>query len=159
MARTNSGAWSACIISYIEDGATYPSWPCRSNRSGIVDFGASEPDPISDRPDEREDDFDRRRREAGGYPVVARERTGDRDGAARRRRCDVSRHTRPPQSVRPRVEDALVIGGFTLEMVEHGGFEQACESCMYYQVHRRWCELPELDLPVEPEWSCRLWRI
>ena len=53
----------------------------------------------------------------------------------------------------------LVIGGFTLEMVEHGGFEQACESCMYCQVHRRWCELPELDLPVEPEWSCRLWRI
>lgn len=53
----------------------------------------------------------------------------------------------------------LVIAGFTLAMVEHGGIERACESCMYYQVHRRWCELPELDLPVQPEWSCRLWRI
>ena len=37
--------------------------------------------------------------------------------------------------------------------------EQACETCMYYKVHRRYCELPELELPVEPEWSCRLWRI
>jgi hypothetical protein len=53
----------------------------------------------------------------------------------------------------------LVIGGFTLAAVEHGGLEQVCESCMYYKVHRRYCELPELDLPVEPEWSCRLWRI
>lgn len=53
----------------------------------------------------------------------------------------------------------LVIGGFTLTTIEHGGIEQPCETCMYYLVHRRHCELPELDLPVEPEWSCRLWRI
>ncbi len=53
----------------------------------------------------------------------------------------------------------LAIAGFTLEKIDHGGLEQACESCMYYQVHRRYCELPELDLAVEPEWSCRLWRI
>ncbi|MET3523842.1 hypothetical protein [Mesorhizobium abyssinicae] len=53
----------------------------------------------------------------------------------------------------------LVIAGFTLQPVEHQGIEQASESCMYYLVHRRFCELPELDLPVEPEWSCRLWRI
>ena len=57
------------------------------------------------------------------------------------------------------LEAKLVIAGFTLEKVDHGGLEQACKSCMYYQVHRRYCELPELDLPVEPEWSCRLWRI
>lgn len=53
----------------------------------------------------------------------------------------------------------LVIGGFTLHPVEHGGIEQPCETCMYYLVHRRYCELPELDVPVEQEWSCRLWRI
>ncbi|MDX8449815.1 hypothetical protein [Mesorhizobium captivum] len=53
----------------------------------------------------------------------------------------------------------LVIAGFTLQTVEHQEIEQACESCMYYLVHRRFCVLPELDLPVEPEWSCRLWRI
>ncbi|WP_409190249.1 hypothetical protein [Bradyrhizobium sp. RDM4] len=53
----------------------------------------------------------------------------------------------------------LVLGGFTLEPVEHEGLEQLCETCMYYKVHRRYCELPELDVPVEPQWSCRLWRI
>jgi len=57
------------------------------------------------------------------------------------------------------LEQRLVIGGFTLEPVEHGEIEQACETCMYYLVHRRYCELPELDLPVEEEWSCNLWRI
>ena len=57
------------------------------------------------------------------------------------------------------LEAKLVIGGFTLEPVVHEGVEQACETCMYYLVHRKWCELPELDLPVEPKWSCRLWRI
>ncbi len=53
----------------------------------------------------------------------------------------------------------LVIAGFTDYPVEHGGIEQPCETCMYYLVHRRYCELPELDCPVEPQWSCRLWRI
>ncbi len=53
----------------------------------------------------------------------------------------------------------LVIAGFTDHTIEHGGLEQPCETCMYYLVHRRFCELPELDCPVEPEWSCRLWRI
>jgi hypothetical protein len=57
------------------------------------------------------------------------------------------------------LEQKLAIGGFTLAPVEHEGIDQACETCMYYLVHRRWCELPELNLPVEPEWSCRLWRI
>jgi hypothetical protein len=55
--------------------------------------------------------------------------------------------------------EKLVVGGFTLTPVAHGGIEQLCQTCMYYQVHRRYCELPALDVPVEPEWSCRLWRI
>lgn len=53
----------------------------------------------------------------------------------------------------------LVIGGFTDYTVTHGGLEQPCGTCMYYLVHRKYCELPELACPVEPEWSCRLWRI
>ncbi len=57
------------------------------------------------------------------------------------------------------LEGRLVLAGFTLNPVLHAGVEQACETCMYYLVHRRWCELPELDVPVEPHWSCRLWRI
>jgi len=51
----------------------------------------------------------------------------------------------------------LVIGGF----VDHpyGPDKQRCMECMYYLVHRKWCDLPELAVPVEAEWWCRLWRI
>jgi hypothetical protein len=53
----------------------------------------------------------------------------------------------------------LAIAGFTLDAVEHNDMEQICETCMYYHARRCWCVLPELDVPVEPQWSCRLWRI
>jgi hypothetical protein len=53
----------------------------------------------------------------------------------------------------------LIIAGFTPDPVEHGGMTQICETCMYYHTRRRYCVLPELDVPVEPQWSCRLWRI
>jgi hypothetical protein len=56
-------------------------------------------------------------------------------------------------------EGRLKIAGFTDQVYDHEGLEQACEACMYFLVHRRFCELPELMLPVEPHWSCRLWRI
>ena len=49
--------------------------------------------------------------------------------------------------------------GFTDHTIEVEDIEQPCDTCMYYLVHRKFCELPELMLPVEPEWSCRLWRI
>ena len=57
------------------------------------------------------------------------------------------------------LEAKLVVAGFTDHVVEADEIEQPCETCMYYLVHRRFCELPELMLPVEPTWSCRLWRI
>ena len=51
----------------------------------------------------------------------------------------------------------LVKAGF----VDHpyGPENQRCLECIYYLVHRRWCDLPELDVPVDPQWWCRLWRI
>ncbi len=57
------------------------------------------------------------------------------------------------------LEHKLVIAGFTDHPIEVDGLEQPCETCMYYLVHRKFCDLPELMLPVEPHWSCRLWRI
>jgi len=55
------------------------------------------------------------------------------------------------------LESKLVIAGF----VDHpyGPERQRCMECMYFLVHRRWCDLPELAVPVDPEWWCRLWRI
>ncbi len=56
----------------------------------------------------------------------------------------------------------LITAGFTSKAYnpsDDDDDEQACETCMYYLVHRKFCELPELMLPVEESWSCRLWRI
>ena len=57
------------------------------------------------------------------------------------------------------LEKKLVIAGFTDHTIEADEIEQPCETCMYYKVHAKFCELPELMVPVEPEGSCRLWRI
>jgi len=53
------------------------------------------------------------------------------------------------------LEDKLVIGGF----VHHPVNDQRCLECIYYYIHRKYCYLPELEVPVEPDWWCRLWRI
>lgn len=63
--------------------------------------------------------------------------------------------------LRPLLDDELraklVISGWILE--PYGEDQMRCQECMYFLVHRRWCDLPELNLPAEPEWWCRLWRI
>ena len=51
----------------------------------------------------------------------------------------------------------LVISGWLLK--PYGEDEMRCQECMYFLVHKRWCDLPELSLPAEPDWWCRLWRI
>ncbi|HMS41660.1 MAG TPA: hypothetical protein PKE69_15625 [Pyrinomonadaceae bacterium] len=57
-------------------------------------------------------------------------------------------------------EQKLIIGGFTdFPYGEEEEIEQSCATCMYYLKHRKYCELPSLDCPVEPEWSCIVWRI
>lgn len=56
-----------------------------------------------------------------------------------------------------RLEDKLTISGFVDR--PYGNERQRCYDCMYYSVHRKWCILPQLSLPVEPDWWCRLWRL
>ena len=55
------------------------------------------------------------------------------------------------------IKRKLVLSGF----IDHpyGEDKLRCMECIYYLVNRKWCDLPELDLPVEPEWWCRLWKI
>lgn len=57
------------------------------------------------------------------------------------------------------LKSKLIIGGFTIAPVKHYDVTQSCRSCMYYFIRRRHCVLPELNVPVDPDWSCRLWRI
>jgi len=51
----------------------------------------------------------------------------------------------------------LVVGGF----MDHpyGPENWRCADCIYYLANRKWCDLPELALPVEADWYCRLWRM
>jgi hypothetical protein len=53
----------------------------------------------------------------------------------------------------------LDIGGFAPRPVQVDGIEQRCAECIYYLPHRKWCDLPELPVPVEPQWWCRLWKL
>ena len=56
----------------------------------------------------------------------------------------------------------LRLSGFRLRPYVGEGdpeIDQACSTRMYYELHRCWCNLPELKLGVEPEWSCVLWRV
>jgi hypothetical protein len=56
----------------------------------------------------------------------------------------------------------LQIAGFTSQAYrppEDVDIEQSCSTCMYFERYRQFCNLPELQLPVVPEWSCKLWRI
>jgi hypothetical protein len=53
----------------------------------------------------------------------------------------------------------LVIGGFANHTVGEGENLQRCQECIYYLPHSKWCDLPELPIPVEPHWWCRLWKL
>lgn len=53
------------------------------------------------------------------------------------------------------LEQKLVVSGY----LDHPFDEMRCLECMYYLNHRKWCNLPEINLPAEPDWWCRLWRI
>ncbi len=55
------------------------------------------------------------------------------------------------------LREKLVISGWLLK--PYGEDEMRCQECMYFLFHKRWCDLPELMLPAEPDWWCRLWRI
>ena len=61
------------------------------------------------------------------------------------------------------VKGRLVIAGFSAQPFvapdDEDGIEQCCATCMYFERHREFCGLPELMLPVDPRWSCVLWRI
>jgi hypothetical protein len=59
----------------------------------------------------------------------------------------------------------LEVGGFAnhslgeqVDMAD-GDFVLRCAECIYYYPNRKWCDLPELPVPVEEHWYCKLWKI
>ena len=61
--------------------------------------------------------------------------------------------TLPPNDLTGR----LIVAGFVNR--PFGPEQRRCQECIYYLVHRKWCDIPEVSLPCEPDWWCRLWRI
>lgn len=55
------------------------------------------------------------------------------------------------------IKGKLVIGGFIDR--PYGPDNWRCADCIYYLANRKWCDLPELAVPVEADWYCRLWRM
>jgi len=53
----------------------------------------------------------------------------------------------------------LDIGGFADHPVMVDDIQLRCKECIYFLPNRRWCDLPELPVPVEEDWFCRLWKI
>ena len=51
------------------------------------------------------------------------------------------------------------IAGLIREPGEIDGDKASCELCMYFLNNHAWCDLPELDMSVDPDWYCQLWRI
>lgn len=55
------------------------------------------------------------------------------------------------------LQGKLVLSGFLNR--PYGQEKLRCMECINFLVNRKWCDLPELAIPVEPDWYCRLWRI
>ncbi len=55
------------------------------------------------------------------------------------------------------VYNRLIIAGFLDH--PHGPEQNRCMECIYFLPHKTWCDLPELNLPVESYWWCRLWKV
>ncbi len=59
----------------------------------------------------------------------------------------------------------LEVGGFANHSLgdegemEAGAVVLRCAECIYYYPNRKWCDLPELPVPVEPHWYCKLWKL
>ena len=57
------------------------------------------------------------------------------------------------------LREKAVITGLQNRPNEIDGEACRCQECMYFLKNKRWCDLPDLNLPVEHDWWCRLWRI
>ena len=57
------------------------------------------------------------------------------------------------------IKERVVIAGLMRKPVEDDGITKACDNCIYFLARRAWCDLPELNIPVDPDWFCDLWRV
>jgi hypothetical protein len=51
------------------------------------------------------------------------------------------------------------IAGLARTPVREDDIEKACDNCIYFLARRGWCDMPELNVPADPDWYCYLWRV
>lgn len=59
----------------------------------------------------------------------------------------------------PGVLQKVDIAGLTRKPFTGGETKEACGNCIYFLANHQFCDMPELQFPVEPDWWCRLWRV
>ncbi len=59
----------------------------------------------------------------------------------------------------PDMKQKMAIAGLAHAPIDEDGLEKSCENCIYFLARSLWCDLPELNIPVDPEWYCVLWRV
>jgi hypothetical protein len=59
----------------------------------------------------------------------------------------------------PDMEQREEIAGLTRKPHKNGGATQQCHECIYFLPNHAFCNLPELNFPVNADWWCRLWRM
>ena len=57
------------------------------------------------------------------------------------------------------MKEKAVVAGLKHAPIHDDGIEKSCENCIYFLARRLWCDLPELNIPVDAEWYCDLWRV
>ena len=57
------------------------------------------------------------------------------------------------------VKERADIAGLARAPVVEDDLEKSCETCIYFLARRCWCDLPELNIPVDADWYCKLWRV
>ena len=57
------------------------------------------------------------------------------------------------------IKQRCSIAGLARAPVAEDGIDKACDNCIYFLPRLGWCDLPELNIPVDPDWYCVLWRV
>jgi hypothetical protein len=55
--------------------------------------------------------------------------------------------------------EKMEIAGLIRKPYDGGATKEECGNCIYYLSNHRFCDMPEIQFPVESDWWCRLWRV